>query len=386
MGGTMSIIPSISPTDLRDYLKGQGWKMVQEAIADRLYVLNNFKHPGRQLVFPMDTDVPDFGESLGLVLEKFAIIESIPYATVLSNIADLRSDAIRFRIYGDHDFGGSLPLPFASAALEAAQKTLMASACSVLRPRPHHPRLALSEAQQLVNAAQFRHTEMGSFVLKVACPIDAVDVSTPLMPEEVETPFTRLTVLTLRRALGRLVTSIETDSLQDLIDQAKTDPLYPLSSNLCEAITHFYDDAAKNALDISFAWSGVLSAPPEPDGVIRIPREYFPRIEEVRRQLLPHERQREDMFVGTVEVLNGDMGDDGRRSGEVILALQLPEGEIVRARVTLLADDYSKADRAHMSEGTYVKVVGRLNPGRQPRALTGCSLFELIYQSEAGKR
>jgi len=357
--------------------------MVQEAIPDRLYVLNHPAFQGRQLVFPMDAAAPDFSESIELTLEKLAIIESISHESILSNIIDLRSDAIRFRLYAEHDFAGSIPLPFASSALDAAQRTLMASACSVLRPRPHHPRLALAEAQQLVNAARFRHTEKGSFVLKVACPIDAVDVNTPLLPEEVESPFTRRTVLTLRRALGMLVSSIESDSLQTLVDQATTDPSYPLSSNLCEAITRFYDDGLKNALDVSFTWSGVIPAPTaEPSGIIRIQRDYFPRIEEIRRQLLPHERHQEDMFVGTVEVLNGDMGQDGHRSGEVTLALQLPEGEVVRARVNLLPGDYAKADHAHMTEGTYIKIIGRLSPGRQPRSLTGYSRFELISKSE----
>jgi hypothetical protein len=380
----MSIIPSISPTDLRDYLKGRGWAMVPEAIRDRLYVLNHPRLQGRQLVFPMDVAAPDYTESIALALEKLAGIDSVSMESMLSNLGDLRSDAIRFRLYGDQDFSGSLPLPFASTALEAAQKSLMASACSVLRPRPHHPRLALSEAQQLVNAARFRHTETGSFVLKVACPIDAVDVSAALIPDEVDAPFARRTVLNLKRALHGLVTAIEADTLSELVAEAKREAASPLSSNLCEAITRFHDEGIKNSLDISFAWSGVIQAPSDPDAgaIIRIQRDYFPRIEEVRRSLLPQERHHEDMFVGTVEVLNGDMGEDGRRSGEVILALQLPEGEIVRARVNLTAEDYAKADRAHMTEGTYIKVVGRLNPGRQPRSLTMYSHFELISQGE----
>ncbi|WP_458503510.1 hypothetical protein [Methylomagnum sp.] len=38
------------------------------------------------------------------------------------------------------------------------------------------------------------------------------------------------------------------------------------------------------------------------------------------------------------------------------MALLLQEGETVRARVALTAEQYADADRAHMTEGTYVQV------------------------------
>ena len=88
----------------------------------------------------------------------------------------------------------------------------------------------------------------------------------------------------------------------------------------------------------------------------------------------------EDTFIGTVERLDGEMGEDGQRSGEVILSLLLPEGEQVRARTNLNAQDYTKADQAHMTEGTYVKVAGKLHPGRQPRQLTELRTFDLIQR------
>jgi len=273
--------------------------MVPEALRERLYVLYHPHFKGRQLMFPMDLAAPDYAESVSLALEKLAEISSVPMEVIFSNLGDLRSDAIRFRLYADQDFSASLPLPFASTALEAAQKSLMASACSVLRPRCHHPRLALSEATQLVNAARFRHTEAGSFVLKVVCPIDAVDAGSALIPDEVNAPFARRTVLNLRSGLKDLVRAIEEDTLDQLVSTAKTSPASSLSSNLCEAITHFHDEEIKNSLDVSFAWSGAIPPPMDggPGDTIRIQRDYFPRIEEVRRGLLPHARHQEDLFV-----------------------------------------------------------------------------------------
>lgn len=72
------------------------------------------------------------------------------------------------------------------------------------------------------------------------------------------------------------------------------------------------------------------------------------------------------------------MGPDGKRLGEVLLAILLPDGESVRARVHLNAEQYAEADRAHMNDGAYIRVAGMLHPGRQIRALSDIQRFELL--------
>ena len=116
---------------------------------------------------------------------------------------------------------------------------------------------------------------------------------------------------------------------------------------------------------------------------MRIQRDYFSRIEQVGRALRAAEQQADgDTFVGTVERLDGEFDVTGRRSGEVILSLLLPdEGETVSAKTTLTAENYAKADQAHMTNGIYVRVSGRLRPGRQPRQLTDVTDFEIINRA-----
>ncbi|MEZ5576904.1 MAG: hypothetical protein R3F44_15290 [Candidatus Competibacteraceae bacterium] len=116
---------------------------------------------------------------------------------------------------------------------------------------------------------------------------------------------------------------------------------------------------------------------------LRIQRDYFGRIEEVRRELRPVSGHTTDTFIGTVEDLCGEMGEDGQRSGEVILALLLREGETTQARVTLSAEAYRKAYQAHGIEGAYVEVTGNLQQGRQPRTMTALSRFELLLPKAA---
>lgn len=369
---------NIAPTDLRDYAKGQGWALLKDAAKDRLYVMTNPRYERRQLVFPMDTSAPDYSEAVMLVVNKLAAMERREVRSVIKSLLEVGDDAIAFRVTTGRQDECSLPLAFAGAMVAGAQQLLLASACSVLRPQAHHPRLGRSEAQQFLEAVRFRHTQPGSFVLNVSCPIQALDVQVPLLPNESDVPFVRRTTMTLCRALRDLVFAIETDSLDAMVEATKKGENAVVSSNLCEALTCFEDESLKNSVEIGIAWAGCIPLPPDEEriSIVRVQHDYFSRIEEVRRELRSTDLHMDDVFPGTVERLDGEMGSDGKRSGEVILSLLTPDGEQVRARANLNAQQYEQADKAHMTDGAFVQVTGKLHPGRQPRLLNDIRSFE----------
>lgn len=375
----MTLATFIAPTDLRDFLKAQGWSLVEKALADRLYVLENSRFARRQLVFPMDITAPDFGDAVSSVFSKVADLMSVPQERLISRVMSVRDDVLRLRVFFEGN-DTALPLSFATTVVSSTEKLLKAGACTVLRPRAHHPRLTLSEASQFVEKARFGQTENGSFILRVACPVNSMEVQGSLGLETDQPPFVRQVTQTVQRALSQLTMAIEADTLDKFVDDLKTSDQPLVSSNLCEAIYSMHDDVVDNSLDIGFDWSLLYRPPadlaPRP---VRIQRDYFARIEEVRRELRALELNQSDTFIGTVERLEGEMGADERRSGVVVLSLLLPdEGESVRVRTVLSANDYATADMAHMRSGAYVRVTGCLRPGRQPRQMTDMTTFELL--------
>lgn len=377
----MSADTAIMPTDLRDFLRAQGWKIFGRALADRLYILENEAYPQRQLVFPMDVTAPDYVESIDIVIRKLSHLSGQLTANLASQIASIKDDVLRLRVSFDGD-DHSLPLNFASALVDSTEKLLRSAACTVLLPRIHHPRLSLTEAAQFVEMARFGQTANGSFILRVSCPINSMDAQGNLDFPDYGTPFVRQVTLSLQQALSQLTAAIEADTVVKLLDDLKLSSTPLVSSNLCEAIASMHDDRIDNSLDMNFDWS-VLRKISDPILLrpICIQRDYFPRIEEVRRELRAIELHEAGTFIGTVERLDGEMGMDGRRSGCVVLSLLLPdEGESVKARTVLLADDYAKADYAHMTNGAYVRVTGRLRPGRQPRQITDMKNFEILVK------
>ena len=369
----------LAPIDFRDFLKSIGWTAIEEARKSRLYAFRNPHFERRSLVFPMDMEAPDYAESIDNVLAKLSEITGEPLTKLLARVHSVKDDVVRLRVYSHGSDDHALPLSFAASLVKNTANLLKSAACTVVFPRVRHPKLTLSEALELVDTARFGHTEQGSFVLRVACPLDAVQVNMGFDDDD-QVPFVRQVTTAMQTALVELTNAIEADRVGELVDSLKASSAPMLSSNLCEAIAGMYDESVGNSLDVAVDWSTLY---PVKDELLRRPvriqRDYFARIQEVHRELRSVERYQEGPFFGTVEALNGSMSDDGKRSGEVILALWLPEdGEMVKAKVELAAADYSKADHAHMTNKAVVRISGHLLPGRQPRRLVRSSDFEIM--------
>ena len=368
------------PTDLRDFLTSQGWTLLDAGLRDRLFVLENPTFRGRQFVFPIDAEAPDYAESVQSVIDKFVALHGGTNASVVQRVRCVKDDVLRLRVF-HHGNDTTLPLAFAASVVSSAERLIKSAASTVLRPRTHHPRLGFAEAAQLVEKSRLGQTEAGSFVLRVECPVHALEMQGDLIADD-GVPFVRQVTATLQNGLHQLVSAIEADGLDRFVEELKQSAAPVVSSNLCEAVVGMHDESVDNALDVAFDWSPLEPMPPGVDTrPVRIQRDYFARLEEVQQALKGVETHRDDTFIGTVERLDGEFGPDGRRSGPVMLSLLLrDEQEAVRCRVVLSADDYAVAHHAHMRNGAYVVVQGRLRPGRQPRQLTDVRRFQVVPQ------
>ena len=367
----------IAPMDLRDYFKSLGWHQLETGVAEGLIILSHPAYTRRQLIFPIDTTAPDYSEAVQLCLEKAAVLQSTSVDMLVTKLSEFNDDTIRFRVVDTRHQDDFIPLSYAVSALAGAKDLLLSAASTVLQPQIRHPRKPRSLAQDFVDNLRFRQTETGSFVLKVSAPIRSIEAMADLFGN-VQTPFVRRTTLTVCKSLDKLVTAIEADQLSQLIEGTLQSSTPDLSANLCKAVTGFQEAHNDYDLYVDFAWAGVLMPPPGYKQTIKIQKDYFPRIFDVAQGLRKDTSDNEEeSFLATVEHLAGDMGPDGRRSGEVILNLYPPEEEMIRARALLTADQYIEADKAHMTFGTYLKVIGKLQPGYQPRNLT-ISHFEVL--------
>lgn len=348
----------IPPTTVRDYAKSRGWQPV-EGSRRRLWIFNHPKSKLRQLVIPMDRDSAWIDALLEVVL-RLSELEQLAPETVLNNLLNIHSDVVRFRVGGEDVSGGMLPMVSATGLIEGAKRALLSSACSVISKVTHHPRMFRSEAEEFLRVCKMGQTEIGSYVVKVVCPLTEMEEPPILQGEE---PFARATTMGLLKGCQKIVQSIEKDRVDEMLVEDKDSA--EVTSNLCDALLrmHAARDNADLTIDISWAAMPKLEIPSIPRKVSFKP-EYFRTVDEIQKQLRPQKDQEEKtLLCGTVETLNGDVGEDGRRSGEVAFALLLQDGEVVRARGNLNADDYETAVNAHEKGRGYVSFNGVLKPG-----------------------
>jgi hypothetical protein len=370
----------VASADLRDYTKLHGWNFLTEAIKDKLYVASNPQFSKRQINFPIEATAPDYAEAIEITIAKIAELIGKPIASVLSEIQEMKEDTLRFRVIDTRHEESFIPLSYAVSAINGAKELFVSAACSVLKPQAHHPRMNRSEALELIEKSRFRHTEKGSFILKVSSPLKAVDIQANLFSDDTM-PFVRQTTLTINKGLNDLVMAIQADTLTILVDEIKKGSNPFVSSNLCKAIANFQEQNDDFDLWVDFNFAGSLALPSNLTIAkeIKVQKDYFSRIDDVRRELRNTEqsKKKEDVFMATVEHLAGEIDGDGLRSGEIILNLY-QEDEIIKAKTTLNSGQYKEADRAHMTSGAFIKIKGKLHPGNQPRNLTDVALFELI--------
>ncbi|MDP9153351.1 MAG: hypothetical protein M3O74_03785 [Pseudomonadota bacterium] len=373
-------LSTLSPSGLRDFVQSLGWKLLPDGMVDGLYVFHHDCAPRRQIVIPMDQHALDYAEACELAMSKLADLHGMKLTELIQLAAISRDDSMYYRVTGRGAFNEGLPLSFAASLLLGAEQVLLASACTVLRPQAHHPRLHRSEATQLASHARFGHTERGSFVVRVSCPVDAMETPAALALANTNESFVRMTMLSARRGVRDLVDAIETDTLTRFVDSQKDARSPVVSSNLCEALTRMHDEEMQNSIDLSFRWATTVALSQEIAAAasIRIKSDHFGRIDEVRRELRAVEHDRDDVFIGTVEHLNGQFDLQGNRAGEVVVGLLQHDKGTIKARVVLNHDQYASAVAAHLDDRTFVRIAGRLRPGRQPRTLVDVTSFTLI--------
>ncbi len=301
-------------------------------------------------------------------------------------LADLQwpdADVLRVRIASRDAESGQLSLTADVMLREGARRALLASACSVINPVAVHPRMSRGEADAMLAACRAGQTEVGSYVLKIICPLHAVSRDLELADP---IPFTRKVTTHLMRATADLVESIEHRRIEAYLETHAERPM--LSWNLCDALLRMQPEQSAGQFELSTTWAADPRLPPPPEADtpsrVAIKAEYIPEIQRAAQILRPSPAiNREEMLIGTVEILSGVVGADGRRSGEVQFSLLLPDSDPLRVRANLDPEQYADAIRAHESSRSYVRLHGVLHRGQRIGRIDPLRALQLLDDQAA---
>lgn len=366
----LGLAARVKPRSARDYAAANGWTRQREDYGE-LAIFNHNTRELTQLLIPMESSASEFAKLMLEVAEKIAGLERRSVLEVVNDLLNPDADVVRYRI-ADPSISSDLSLLRGIEVLEGAKRSLLAAAHSILNPQRYHPRLSRTEARLFVDQCRLKQTEHGSFVVAIACPLDAVDAEGLLTGAD---SFTRQTTKTLMDSLRRIESRIDADDETSLT--AVTEGEIPISANLCDALARLEPPTDQGSLEISTTWASTHPNSETPGRFsVHFPDDYFRVIREVGSRLRPDHEAEVASFAGQVETLNGNLNTDGHRHGEVVLEL-LFESELVRTRVELNPQQYADADRAHMA-GLPVFVTGELHRGRRVHRLTNVSFFRTV--------
>jgi hypothetical protein len=335
----------LDPARVQEYARATGWVHQERLGRGRTAVYQRPESRLEQFSVPLSRELADFDLVMATAVTVIAQHEKRPATELLTELLFPPADILKFAESGPAATSGDVPFVHGLDLLGGTRKILLAAACTTIRPLPFHPRMSLTEAEQFLQQCRLGQTERGSFVLTVACPLNAV----PLEPDLFDgSPFTRRVTEYLMRSLHRLASALDLGDADAVLREAQNEPV--LSANLCEGLLDMAPEGEDSFLRVTTEFSRTL--PQAVSGsipkTVRLRREVFPSIEYLAGRLRPTPALQRQVLVGLVETLNGRPNAENRPEGQVILRIITPESEILRARADLNANDYARADQAHM--------------------------------------
>lgn len=382
-GITIEQAAQLTPEEVREYAVAKHWVRADSRRAE----IAIFNRPGSldQLAIPTVSELDDYAPMMFEIIHKLAKLEDRPTLEVFSDLQSPDADNTRAGVISPDAEHGQLNFDFAVSLYDGLRQAIVSAAHSVISPQRLHPRLNRSDALELLKAAKLNHSERSSFTISVSLPLHPAPAQLTCANAD---PFTRRVTKLLMQSLYRIHLAVENGRIETAASAEPDQPL--ISANLCEALLKMQPTEEKAELRLSVGWAATRPAP-EMNTLppsIRFGREHFRKIAVLDSLLRPADDPKPRPYIGYVERLVGVIGPSGRREGDADIDLFI-DGESVRARANLNADQHAVADRAYMA-GATVEVVGLLERRRGLSRLENVTSFELradaaVSQSHVGE-
>jgi hypothetical protein len=370
---------------LQDYAISRGW--IRETIAgDSREAVFRSRNTEEAVVVPLTREFSDYAELVGDALYKFADQdEERTPQQLLGDLLQPPSDILRFRLEDPEAAGGTLPLEEGIELFSGGRRAILISAHSVIDPRTFYAQLSFTAADVFIRKCRLGQTEIGSYVAKFVCPIDASPEESPpqysffnQLPESFKPePFARSVTRTVMQHVGYIADSIRMGDAQRLVSPSFDDMIAKkpvVSANLCDALLAMEPRGISSKLSLTASWSATRPIPSNAPSLVELPHDFFPVIKEVAFELRPKLEPLHDTFIGKVTAL--DRPDEDNGSGTVTIAILTNDGT-VKARVKLSPAEYDMAVDAHKAK-EYVEIHAKLVRGPRLNQLEDHSGFRRV--------
>jgi hypothetical protein len=359
-----------------EYLLAQNWK--ERAGAGRGVARIFYRQENRlmEVSIPTDKTVRDYDN---LVARSVAVIAEFennrPQMEVYDDIIFFADDVIELAELGADAANGTISFERGEELFYGARQSLQSLAHLEMKPQAFHPRMHRKESDLLLSRCRLCQTKKGSYIISIACPLNAV----PMQPLFADTSvgFTRSVTTRLVDSVKVLVECAESNNVQAAV---RADDTRKLSANLCDGLLQLAPVYPGGQLSIGVRW-----AKSQPVGEFEVPRpvvlkhEHKPFIEEVRAQLQPTIENPEtpQEFYGRIVSLAGEFDDENHRRGLVFFSVNDADGRRYKVKVNLSPQDHKAAHEVYLEPNVAIIFRGVLMGSGGTRTIEHYTDFQI---------
>ncbi|KMQ50662.1 hypothetical protein CHISP_2345 [Chitinispirillum alkaliphilum] len=358
----LTVVNRLSFATLQRYLQNRDWTKKQSKREGLTIFYTELPKP-TEILLPISRAFSDYDELIYKAISKIAFVENREPERVINDLLVPPSDVIRFRVENQKTELGLISFNDGFALLENAKKSLFATACDIVNPTSFHKRMSYKNAQQFIDSCFLGQTERGSFVASVVCPFvketieeKPIQLSLFNTEDKLGTSFTRKVTKRYMKALARLKDVIETGNHESLEDPNQPETI---SANFIESIVELGEYGDKEEIEIFTSWSSITKDVIDVPRAVSFTKDYIPPMESIISKLKPIDEGKAGTFVGKVSKAQADPDTANRSEGEITFNFIGDEEKIIKAKVLLNTEDFSKACEA-LDKGINVKISGLL--------------------------
>ena len=345
--GIKDLYAAIPPSGVHAYLANRGWKKI-EAYGDKgdVYSLNEYP----EIIAPASSD---FGDYALRVSEIVGRVEDRQESAIVRDLNIATSDLIRIRAPEAED-DGSILIENAVRFVEESRNLLLASACSVTKPKRSYSRPnRSSEAVDYINDVRMGQTERGSFVVTLISPVqpsllrdvDANDTNEVHENFELDAyeSFARRVTHRFAEAMMATKEAITLSNRGGNISEFENRVNLGVNANFCSALANLIDKGEGVDLSLSWALTRTPSLHVRDVPTIRFSQNDSAYLHEAATLF----RSREDLPDETIKgVVTRLARDEAAKHGTVTVQATI-EGSQQAVKVDVGEEDYGKITEAH---------------------------------------
>lgn len=369
----------LNPQDIAAYLRTTGWKESETKPGHSSIWLKAVGKEEAEALLPLNTDIRDFLQRMGDVVNLLAAIENRSALEILADLQESGSDVIRLRLKQSDATDGTVALLDRGVPLiENAPVLMMAAACAAVEPRPQYASRKPDAATEFVRKLRLGQSERGSYVLKIISRVPPLLEPPPTLFGEVDEPFERKAVQTLARALQAVRNAADQSLGSNTFDHFQRVVKDGVSANLCDALVKM-GGPIENGSELVISWTWARSRPVDEEAAggtsVTIPSDRLPVLAEAARHYKAATPPEAFELRGAVIGLRRD-DKEGPPTGPVTI-FGLVEGAQRKVQVTLNQDDHQKAIDAY-NRGATVACSGELTKQGSQYVLQKLSGFTVL--------